>query len=127
MVLTYETMSPTIVWQIFIDARSFFSHQGPGRVESPLSLLVSMWWIVNCAIKIARNCPKDQLLGGQQRNCHHQLPPVISPASFIRSRPACLYVPTGIPTITPQESNACEHEADPGTLVRNAKISGPAT
>jgi hypothetical protein len=83
MVSTYEAMSPdlvvTIVWQIFIDARSFFSHRGPGRAESQLSLL--RMYITSCSITAAHNCPKDQLLGYQQQSYHHQLPPVISPSA----------------------------------------------
>ena len=82
MVSTYETISPeliiTIVWQIFINARSFFLHLGPGRAELHLSLV--RMWITNCAIKMAHNCPKDQLLGCQQQNYHHPLTVLLSPA-----------------------------------------------
>jgi hypothetical protein len=84
MVSAYKTMSPdlvvTIVWQIFINTRSFFSHQGPGQAESQLSLL--RMYITSCSITAAHNCPKDQLLGCQQQNSyHHQLPQVISPSA----------------------------------------------
>jgi hypothetical protein len=63
----YEAMSADLVaetlWQIFIDAREYFSHHGP---QLPVSTLFALRdSIKNCTLKATINCPVDQLLGRQ--------------------------------------------------------------
>lgn len=61
----YEMMSSDLVaetlWQVFIDAREYFSHIGPMLPVSTLYLLRDS--IKNCTLKSTINCPVDQLLG----------------------------------------------------------------
>ena len=61
----YEAMSNELVaetlWQIFIDAREYFSHHGPTLPVSTLFALRDS--IKNCTLKATINCPVDQLLG----------------------------------------------------------------
>ena len=61
----YESMSAELVaetlWQIFIDAREYFSHHGPVLPESTLFALRDS--IKNCTVKARINCPINQLLG----------------------------------------------------------------
>ena len=61
----YETMSGELVaetlWQIFIDAREYFSQTGP---ELPVSQLFALRdSIRSCTLKETINCPVDRLLG----------------------------------------------------------------
>ena len=61
----YESMSGDLVaetlWQIFIDAREYFSHHGPALPVSTLFALRDS--IKNCTLKATINCPVHQLLG----------------------------------------------------------------
>ena len=63
----YESMSAALVaetlWQIFIDAREYFSHHGPNLPVSTLFALRDS--IKNCTLQATINCPVDQLLGRQ--------------------------------------------------------------
>lgn len=66
MVQVYESLAPAMVvellWQIFIDARAFFSDTGPEPTKSELALV--RYWVKTCSPKTSVNCPVARLLGG---------------------------------------------------------------
>lgn len=66
MAAVYESIQPVMVvellWQIFIDARSYFSHPGPDLARSDLALV--RHWVQSCSLKTSVNCPVARLLGG---------------------------------------------------------------
>jgi hypothetical protein len=79
----YETMTGDLIaetlWQIFIDARAFFSSTGPTLPESQLFQLRSS--ISMCTLRATMNCPVDRLLGRQAESAT-----VVSQQSSVGSR-----------------------------------------
>jgi hypothetical protein len=79
----YETMTGDLIaetlWQIFIDARAFFSTTGPTLPESQLFQLRSS--ISMCTLRATMNCPVDRLLGRQAESAT-----VVSQQSSVGSR-----------------------------------------
>ncbi len=61
----YEIMSANLVaetlWHVFIDAREYFSHAGPGLPDSQL-LLALRDCLCSCSLKATINCPVNLLL-----------------------------------------------------------------
>ena len=54
------------LWQIFIDARAYFSATGPALSQSQLYQLRG--FIQSCTLRATINCPVDRLLGRQSRS-----------------------------------------------------------
>ena len=68
--MVYETMNAELVaetlWQIFIDAREYFSNNGPNLAQSTLFALRDS--IKNCTLTSTINCPIRELLGQSARS-----------------------------------------------------------
>ena len=66
MVQVYESMAPALVIevlrQVFIDARAYFSDNGPEPAKSQLGL--ARYWVMTCSPKTSVNCPVAKFLGG---------------------------------------------------------------